>query len=561
MNAIHNFARLILFVLRRDRIYLSLWVIGLVVLGVFFVPMLPEMVGDEASRRALEETMRNPAMVAMCGIVPGVSGDAGTAAAAIAANSSNVANSGELGGYTLGAMFTQFILVWAAMGFAIFNILFVVRHTRKNEEEGRLELFCALPVGHNAILLATLIVAVVANLLMALLISLIIPAFGIETLDFTGALSFGFLLAACGLVFAGIAAIIAQVANTSRGAMGLTLIVFGVCYLLRAAGDIALGMPEEIMALISPLGLIERSGAFVLNEAWPVAMLALMALVLAIAAFALSSVRDSGAGMLPSRKGRVRATMLLRGEWSLAWRQTRGMLIAWAIVVFSFSAAYGAVFGDMQTFIENNELYRMMMQVQSASQSDFLDPVVAMLTMIMTLIAAVPVVFVILRLRTEEKRGRLEQVLAKAVSRVYMFLGYIVIACVSAVVMQALIALGLWCTAQTSVGDILSLETCMKTAFNYLPGLLLFVGIAALLVGVLPRLSNLVWVYLVFSFFVAYLGSMLNMPKWTENLSPFSVLPRYPVEEVDPLLICLLLVVTAALSAVGVVGYRKRDLG
>jgi ABC-2 type transport system permease protein len=111
------------------------------------------------------------------------------------------------------------------------------------------------------------------------------------------------------------------------------------------------------------------------------------------------------------------------------------------------------------------------------------------------------------------------------------------------------------------MGDALPLELCLKAALNYLPAATLFIGLAALLVGLLPRLGAIIWAYLVFSFFVAYLGNMLAMPEWLEKLSPFSLLPRYPAETAQPELLLALLALSLLLAAAGAVAYRRRDLG
>jgi ABC-2 type transport system permease protein len=136
--------------------------------------------------------------------------------------------------------------------------------------------------------------------------------------------------------------------------------------------------------------------------------------------------------------------------------------------------------------------------------------------------------------------------------------------------MQLATAVGLWVAAQATMGgfgDMLSasaappLAICLAAALNYLPAMLLFAGLAVLLVGLLPRFSNVIWAWLAFSFVASFLGSMLSMPEWLEKLSPFSLLPRYPVDAADPALTAVLMAAAGALAVIGIAAYRHRDLG
>jgi ABC-2 type transport system permease protein len=179
----------------------------------------------------------------------------------------------------------------------------------------------------------------------------------------------------------------------------------------------------------------------------------------------------------------------------------------------------------------------------------------------MSVCASIAVALVIFRLKAEERRGRLEQFYSGAVSRVYTLAGFVLIATVLAFVLQMATAIGMWSAALVVMEDPVSLESLLKTALNYLPAVLFIVGLAAFLVGVLPRATSFVWFLLVYTFFAVYLGSMLNMPEWTQELSPFSFLPRYPVEDFAPAPAIILCVAAVVLFAAGLVGYRRRNLG
>jgi ABC-2 type transport system permease protein len=529
MHSVHHFGALIRFILKRDRLWLALWAVGLLVLATFFTPMIKDIVGDETAQSVLVETMSSPAMVAICGLFYGDS-------------------------FTYGALYAQFMLVWSVLGFAVMSIMLVVRHTRKDEEEGRAELIGALPVGRNAGLVAVLVVATLANVLLGLLVGLIIPLFGIEGMDLPGAMAFGFALAANGLFFMGLTAVFAQLFSTSRGAMGGALVVLGAAFLLRAAGDVG----SEALALLSPIGLVERSEAFVSNYAWPGLILVAAALVLSLAAFVLSAVRSSGQGMLPARTGRVHASLFLGGALGLSWRLSRVVIVAWAIAVTILAASYGAVFSDIGAFVESNPLYAAMLGVEG-DMSAIMDPVIASMTLIMSVTAAIPVAVIVLRLKAEEGRGRMEQLLALPLSRTRLIVCEALIAFVLAFVLQALTALSMWGAAASVMDEPQALGLYFGAAMGFLPAVLAVAGLGILIVGAAPRLSPLVWVYLVYAFFAAFLGGVFDLPAWAENISVFGLLPRYPMEAIEPLLTVALCGVSVLLVAAGAAAYRQRD--
>jgi ABC-2 type transport system permease protein len=457
--------------------------------------------------------------------------------------------------YTYGGMYAQFMLVWVVLAFAVMNIMFVIRHTRRDEQEGRSEMIGALPVGRSANLFAVIVVSCAVNAALAALTGMVLSLFGVETIDLKGSMLFGFALGANGVFFAGIAALFAQLLKAARSATGASLATLGAAYILRAAGDVS----SETAARLSPLGLVERSEIYVHNYIWPELILAVIGLAVCAVAFALSAKRDSGQGMLPTRTGRAHASAFLRGEFGLIWRLSRGMMIAWAAAVFIMAAAYGSVFGDLDSFIEDNSLYQAMLGI-GADKSDIMDPVIATMTLIMTIMAAIPVIAVTLRLRAEEARGRMDQLLAGSVSRIRLIACEAFTSALFAVALQFLTAAGMYSAAVMVMDKPPGFTLFIAAAMNFLPGMLVLVGLSVILLGAAPRLSALIWVYLTWSFFAAFLGGVLDLPLWAERISVFALLPRYPAEAIEPLRTAALCIAATLLTAAGAAAWRRRDL-
>ena len=114
--------------------------------------------------------MKNPAMTAMVG--PGYG----------------------LDNYTVGAMMAHQMLLFTAIAVGIMNIFLVVRHTRRDEESGRIEMIRALPVGRLANLSSTVLVSLIVNILLALIVGLGLYFLRIESMDLHGSLLYGAVL-------------------------------------------------------------------------------------------------------------------------------------------------------------------------------------------------------------------------------------------------------------------------------------------------------------------------------------------------------------------------------
>src|SRR5215831_15774329 len=141
---------------------------------------------------------------------------------------------GRLNGTSVGAFLAARWAVWGSAFAVLLTIFIVIRHTRADEEAGRLELVGSAQVGRQAPLTAALLAAGPANLALALLT---FAWLAVLRLPVAGSAALALSIAGCGLVFGGVAAVTAQLATTARGARGLALGALGVAFVLRAVGD------------------------------------------------------------------------------------------------------------------------------------------------------------------------------------------------------------------------------------------------------------------------------------------------------------------------------------
>jgi ABC-2 type transport system permease protein len=179
---------------------------------------------------------------------------------------------------------------------------------------------------------------------------------------------------------------------------------------------------------------------------------------------------------------------------------------------------------------------------------------------VMALIATLPAVMAVLKLNGEEKKNRLDHLLGRSVSRTRLFSGYLMIAVINGVVMLSLAVAGLWAAGVSVTEEPFEFGKIFGAGLAYYPAVLVMIGLAVLLIGFMPKLSPLVWLYLFYSFVVLYFGNIFQFPDWVGKLSPFGYIPELPVDEMEWTPVIILTIVAIGLTVVGMLGYNKRDI-
>jgi len=100
----------------------------------------------------------------------------------------------------------------------------------------------------------------------------------------------------------------------------------------------------------------------------------------------------------------------------------------------------------------------------------------------------------------------------------------------------------------------------MQAGMAYVPAILVMIGLATLLVGWLPRLTSLIWLYLGFVFVNLYFGELFDFPEWLSALSAFHYVPEIPIESWSWPVTFGLIGMAIGLSVAGFIGFRRRDI-
>jgi len=518
------------FFLRRDRIRLPLWIAAIAGFTAGYVPLFEQVLMEDVDPSVFVSMMENPAMIALAGPVYGRAD------------------------YHTGAAYANMMLVFCVIFAAIMNIFLVVRHTRADEEAGRAELLRARPVGAAAPLTATLLLSFLANGLLAVLTTVFLIFFEAQGMTAEGVWLFGAALGVVGWFFAGLTALLAQLSENTRIVRTGAFLLLLWFYLQRGIGDLF----SETLSRLSPLGLILRTRLYVNNEWWPVGILLAGGCLLAGFTFLLSRKRDLGAGFFAARSGRREASVFLSSPFGLAFRQYRNTMGIWALIVFLVAAMYGSVFGEMESFVENNVILRQMFAADP--DLDILEQFIGMLNAIMAILTAIPVVGAMHRLAGEEKSGYAAHLYGRAVYRRSYFLSWTVLSFGLSILLQTLTAVGFYYVGAEVVENIPPLTTFLISAYSYLPAIWLVGAVAAVLVALAPGLRAASYIYLGLSFVLVYIGSVARFPDWVAKLTPFGYVSNYPVEILKLLPLAVMTGIALILLVVSVIGYRQRDL-
>ncbi|MGH3655055.1 MAG: ABC transporter permease [Micromonosporaceae bacterium] len=531
MNALAGTRALIRLALRRDRVLLPVWLAVFAGMAALSAQATAELYPTVESRvSAAMATNSTPSLVALYGRVY------------------DPTSLGAVSMIKLGGMGAAMV--------AVLTIIIVVRHSRAEEESGRLELLGATVLGRYAPLSAALLVGLGTNVVLGFLTAVGLAAAG---LPLGGSFAFGTAWAGVGVAFAAIAAVIAQLTSSARAAVGLSSATLGAVYLIRAIGDTASEDGPRWLSWLSPIGWGQQFRPYAGDRWWVLLITVGFALVVSGVAYALVARRDLGAGLLADRPGPATAAGTLRSPLALAWRLHRASLYGWTAAATIGGLVIGNIASSIEGFLKTPEAKQMISSL--GGEGALTDAFLAAEFSIIGVIVSAYGISAALRLRTEETELRAEPVLATGVPRSRWVTSHLVIALLGAAVLLlgAGAAAGLSHAAQT--GDPGQVSRVLAAALVQLPAVWLLTGIVVAVFGFAPRLVVLGWIALVGFLLLGQLGPMLRLDQWAMDLSPYAHLPKLPGGEFTVTPLAWLVGIAVALIAAGMYGFRRRDVG
>jgi ABC-2 type transport system permease protein len=520
--------------IRRDRVMLPAWVYALtVVIGASGGYGLKSIYKTAADRASLASTVHKDAALTFL--------------------------YGQLHGSSLGAIASWRYLMYGSLAAGLMSIFLVVRHTRADEETGRLELVGSAAVGRRAPLAVALLLAASANVLLFVLTALVL-AFG--GLPVVGSVAFALAEAGCGLVFAGLAAIAAQVSGTARGARGMTIAALVVAFMFRAVGDSGGGHGLGWLTWLSPMGWSELVRPFAAERWWVFALPAAATLGGIAVAFALAALRDHGAGMMRPRPGPASGGRLLAGPAGLAWRLQRAALAGWAAGFLVGGLAIGVVGKSITQLVGSSGAVDKALR-EIGGQTALMNAYLAATMSLIGLIAAAYAVSVVVRLRSEETDGHAEPVLASPVGRVRFGGSQLLVVLAGTAVVLVVAGIGVGLGIGIADSDVSTeLPRLVGAGLAQLPAALAVAAVGVVFLGLLPQWSApAAWIALAVCGFIGVFGPALKLSQPVLDVSPLTHVPKLPGGTFSATPIVWLSVAVLAMTAVGLAGLRRRDIG
>ncbi|GAB2572993.1 ABC transporter permease [Gracilibacillus alcaliphilus] len=518
--------------LKRDWKKMIFWILGVGLFSGGFVPAFEEIAKGQGLI-GMFETLQNPAMISMVGPTP-----VETAA-----------------DYTIGAMYAHEMLLFCGLFAMIMAVLHVIGHTRKEEDLGLTELVRSFQIGRQANSLAAMAEVVVINVLLALFISGLLIVFNVDTFSVQGSLLFGASVGMAGVIGAVIGLVMAQIMPAASSATGSALGIVGLLYIIRAGTDVS----NVDLSMFNPLSWTYLTYPFTENNWLPIVFVLIFSIAMVVLAFTLEGGRDMGAGYLPEREGRESAKKSLLSVRGLFIKINKGVIIGWLIGFVVMGAAYGSIYGDMQTFLESNE---MMKQMFAQSGFSIEESFTGTIMMVMTGLVSILPIAVVNKLFAEESRLHLSQLHATKVTRGQLYWTTIGLAVFAGLIGILLAAGGLGGTAISVLGDSATIDMgdFFAAGYNFLPSVLFFTGLATLALGWAPKLGKIVYAYLGYSFILNYFGGILDLPDWFSKTAVQSWIPQMPMDSFDAPIFITLTGISIVLLIIGYFGYKRRDM-
>ena len=530
MSALAGTGSLVRLALRRDRVILPIWIVIFAGMAWSSAGATTDLYPTAASRAAAVMSMNAaPALVALYGYVYSAS---------------------------IGALSLIKMTSTGAAALAVLAFMLVIRHTRAEEEAGRLELIGATAIGRSAAMTAAVVVSAGTCILIGVLSTIGLMSSGLPT---EGSIAFGLAWAATGCAFAAVGALAAQLTSGGRSAIGISSIFLGLAYFVRAIGDTTGHDNASWLSWLSPIGWEMQVRPFA-HERWPALLLLVaFAVVTGSSAYVLAHRRDLGAGLLADRPGPAVGSRRLSGAAGLAWRLHRGTVISWAAAIVMVGAIIGSIASQIGGMLDSPAAKEFITKLGGSHV--LTDAYLALELGAMGAIVSIFGMQAVMRMRQEEVAWRTDIALATATSRSKWLASHVVMAVAGTAGLILIGGLASGMGDALQVGDAGQFGRILGGAAVQIPAALVMTGIVVATFGLWPRLTTATWGLLVAFMLLGQFGTIFNLPSWVMDLSPFAHTPRIPGSELQWAPLVAMSAIAIALIGVGFVAFRRRDIG
>ena len=405
---------------------------------------------------------------------------------------------------------------------AVFGLLAAVRALRTEEDAGRAELVLGGGVSRSMLFAAAMTAIAAGTLILWAATFAGLVAGGLPV---GGSAYLAVAAVSVAPVFAGVGALVSQLAPSRRLALELGGLAIGLFFVLRVIADTSSG--ASWLRWISPLGWAEELRPFTGAQPWVFLLPAVASALLLVAAGRIALGRDVGRGLLAAHESARPRVRLLSSPTAHALREERTGLLVWTAAVGSLGFVIGVISKSVSSVGISQSLRHALSELGAGSA---LTPTAYIGFSFSFFVVAVSALGVsqVAAARHEELEERLETILALPVSRRRWLGGRLVLGCLAVAAVALAAGAFTWLGAVTQ--DVsLPLAKMLEAGANCLPAAILFLGLSALAYAVVPRAgTGIAYGVLVAAYLWQLFGSLLGAPHWLVNATPFAHIGLVP---------------------------------
>ncbi len=528
MAALTGVRELLPVVARHNRRNIAPWIAGVSALSASSILAYRLIFPDTAARQGLSVALgSNPALSLIFGPARNLMTNDGF----------NAWRSGALGGFFA----------------ALMAILTVVANSRADEDSGQAELLASAPIGRQARLGVAVLLAAAASVMLGVVSFLVTIAVGGAVVP-SALLSATFT--ASGLMFAGVAAVSAQLGSDARSANSIAIAVLGVCFVVR--GFIDSSTAPSWAVWLTPLGWLEQVRPAADNNPWPLLPALGLAVALIVFGFVLDGRRDYGAGLIAPRPGPARGGRTAT-VWGLALRLNRGSLITWLIAFIGLGFIFGQLATSITDVLRANPAMAEVLAANAAAASNLTFAFVVTILQLAGLIAAISGIQAVNRIVFEESNVRLDPLLAGSLRRPTYLASNLLIAYLApalCLLIAATVIGALGASKHTGV----SIADSVAQAAATIPAVWVLIAIAAAAVGARPAVRLVGWLAVVATFGLTILGPTFKLPEWALSISPLHHVPNMTAAEPNWTGLLAVAAIFLGFTVIAFIGFRRRDI-
>lgn len=515
------------FILKRDKISLLCWIIILPLLPLGTASAFAGLYPDTAAIQAFAASVNiNPAEIAMLGRILSP---------------------------TLGALVVWRWTAQSVIFLGIFNLFFVIKHTRTEEATGRYELLSSTSIGRYSMLSATFCIAFLANFLIGASITTYLLLY---RLPVEGSFVIGVSAWFTGILMATSAAFCAQLrrdAGTAKGMMGVFIVVI---YLIKAIGD----STDSWVVWFSPICWVYKMRAYS-DENWALLSLFVATILIFMGlSYFLLSKRDIGTGFLKERESRHSTSPYLNNSFALTWKLHKNTIFWWSLSFAGIGAVLGAMMNVLSEQIGTNEAFRDFLAKMGGKNMGDL-----MFTLTMALCAQALAAYMIAagaKVQTEEMENRSEMLFSLSISRTKWALQNLLVIFGGIFAILVIFGASSGLCYGLTIGDTY-VETIrlLGATLVFLPALCVVGALAFLIFAISPKHFYLSWGFFALMILIGFVRELVPDAAFLTNISPFSYVPQILLGQEVTLSVFWLSCIAVLLSALGIFFYNRRDIG